>query len=468
MTEPNKSLIRGVVRLHDKASGGDPAAREQLRSISAAAAEGDMSAVTALNTLAVVRFAKKNPRAFAKAGAMFKLIEQKDPAALKWALEVQNRAKAGDPRARRILGMLNAHKDKDNASAWATPTDSEEGNTRARNTPMTFGRSFRPAVAGADAVASVKKFLRMTSEDERRLTAMMLRGAASRGVNPATEAAITAAMAAERAAPSQTLSQQLQVTARKPATGTEIEAYKAAVTNWHGAGMSIVAMNPGLEENRSKRTQGADWDRGYYTGVAVSMGNSQSGPGQEKIRTELTYDTPNEPMRSQLKLKGFDEARATMYQMTLSRAPLFLPPTAVAATGRLNLGATSQFTGMQSDCDAAAAALARNSPAAPGLIAKCAAARRTNVMAGFYIADALSPNDPAYRVALTDAGNVVIAKNPKMAEFRSQLPLAQQRGFTMSMGVRAGQVDPRFVAFVTPALAGDPELLRGFLDGMNM
>lgn len=472
MTEPNKSLIRGVARLHDKASRGDSPAREHLRSVSAAASEGELSAIAAMNTLAVVRFAKKHPRAFRKAGTMLTLIEQKDPIALNWALDIQKRAKDGDPRARRILSMLNAHKEKNVASAWATP-GSEDGNTRTRNTPMTFGSNRRPAVSGAsDTITSaVRGFLRMTPDDEQRLTAMMLRGAASRGVNTTTEAQLAKAVAE---APIQSLGAQIavftQAAAPKAATDAALEAYKATLTNnsmRYSAGQMITANNANIKAIHEARTAGSDWDLGFYIGIATSLGNSLEGPGQNAIRDSMFGDIPNEPMRGSLRHKGFAAARAMMYDITLKKTPLILPPTA-KSLGRVGPRAAPTYTGLQAICDAAADALARRSPTTPSLVAQCSALRRANIMKGLYVADNLSPNDPTYRVALTDAGNAVIAKNPKMDQFRATLPVSQQRGFTMAMGARAGQLDPKFVAFVTPGLSVDPELLRGFLDGMNM
>ena len=148
--------------------------------------------------------------------------------------------------------------------------------------------------------------------------------------------------------------------------------------------------------------------------------------------------------------------------------------TPVPQLGRKTMSAADQaaITAAQGICNRAADAKARNSPAYADLAAQCAASRAANVAAGRYYVDAMSPNDAAYRVALTAAGEAAIAKNPALAQARANVPLepdgsgAERRGFTIAQGVRAGLVDPQFPAWVLPALAGSPTLLKGFTEAL--
>ncbi len=124
-------------------------------------------------------------------------------------------------------------------------------------------------------------------------------------------------------------------------------------------------------------------------------------------------------------------------------------------------------------CNRAADAKARNSPAYPALAAQCAARRRALVLAGTYVPDGMTPDDAAYRVALTDAGEAVVAKQPALISQRAKIPMdpngdaAQRRGFTIAQGVRNGLVDPGYLAWVVRAFASSPLLLKGFNDAIN-
>jgi len=485
MHEPtNPSLLRGVERLHDGALKGDQAARAKLLSLRDQASDGDVFAVAALNTLAVVRFQKQDPRKWGKACIMVERIDQGDQEAMKWALGVQARAKGGDAKARLILGMLNACRDKNIASAWASPDVGAEDdiqNTRVRNlTSMTLGN--RPSrayaqgnliIGGSDSVsAQVKKFLTLTPDVERKLTTMMLQGSVSKPASGSAASALSnvplpAESSASQSAEWDTLTKKL------PTTPAELEAYKAQLTDnsrRYSAGQMIMNATPALKAKRDQLGQGADWDLGYFIGIAASLGNTAEGPGQNAIRDSMFGDIPNEPMRGNLRNKGFLEARTLTYE--LNKQGVVSAPTTVKSLGRVGTRMTdaemANLLANQGMCNQAESARLRKSPAYPGLAKRCAEVRRQNIMGGLYFADATTPNDPAYRVALTDAGEAIVSKNSQMSAFRASLPLTQQRGFTMAMGVRAGKVDPKFIAFVTPGLSVDPELLKGFLDGMKM
>lgn len=143
---------------------------------------------------------------------------------------------------------------------------------------------------------------------------------------------------------------------------------------------------------------------------------------------------------------------------------------AVTSIGRKNVGtpiaSNPGDTGPQGICNRAASARDRQSPAYPNLAAQCGPVRRANIAKGYYYVDGMSPDDPAYRVALTDRGEVIVSQNPTLVAMRQALPESQRRGFTMAQGVRAGMVDPAFPGWVAQGLSRDPELLKGFNDGL--
>lgn len=198
-------------------------------------------------------------------------------------------------------------------------------------------------------------------------------------------------------------------------------------------------------------------------------------------RTAVARNSPAAPsLVSQCKALGFNipfDARA--WQQAQDASPSKGMPKALGtvAPPTISLVSVSHMTDAQRAaalanqgiCNVAKSALDRKSPAAASLAGQCTAARRANIMSGQYFADAMTPNDPSFRVALTDAGNVVVSQNPQIAAFRATLTTPdRQRGFTMAMGVRAGKMDPAFPAFVRPGLAPSAELLAGFDLGMSM
>jgi hypothetical protein len=164
-------------------------------------------------------------------------------------------------------------------------------------------------------------------------------------------------------------------------------------------------------------------------------------------------------------------------QATIGPAPAPAPSqftgAAVKSIGRTKTGVTeAPRTG--DICDSAMSALGRQSPAAPNLVTQCYAARIAKIGQGVYLpSNAFSPDDPAYRVALTNAGEKIVQASPALQALRSRLPAdpdgdtRQARGFTMAQGVRAGLVDPGFIAWVRAGLARSPGLLKGFDDAIN-
>ncbi len=268
--------------------------------------------------------------------------------------------------------------------------------------------------------------------------------------------------------------------APKGATGAEMEAFKTANADPNhsiSSGQLVCNNNPFMQVERKRIAEGdPEALAGFFHGIVTSLGNSAEGPGQNAQRDRMLYPTieQNAGLNGR-RLYGFRVARDMMYKATLARTPIILPQT-VKSLGRVksNLtpaeeaAATAARLANQGICNSAKSAADRNSPAAPGLFAQCAATRDANIAKGDYFVDAMPTNDPRYRVALTNAGEAVIAKNPQLAQVRAQLPVSRQRGFTMAMGVRNGRMDPGFPAFVRPGLIVDPELFAGFEMGMNM
>jgi hypothetical protein len=151
---------------------------------------------------------------------------------------------------------------------------------------------------------------------------------------------------------------------------------------------------------------------------------------------------------------------------------LFRQANVVASVGRGTPSSAKAPTEQQGLCALAADAIARRSPAAAQLVARCAQLRAINVAAGKYYADALSPNDAAYRVALTNAGEAIVSRDPALAQVRARIPMdpdgdaQQRRGFTIAQGVKAGLVDPAFVAFFVKGQS-NPLLVKGFTDALT-
>lgn len=498
-TEPtNPLLLRTVESLYYQASAGNEVARDKLRAVGAHAGEGDIASLAALNTLSVVFYQKTYPRSFAKAERMSRLIQAGDPVAIAWASDVQAKARLGDLGSKRILGMLNAIKDSAVASAWAVPTDisGDDDNFRTRNeTPMTIGqqppRAFAKGnlIIGADpSPSTTRRFLKLTPDIEQKLISMMVQGSLSRPASDLRGAATSvdttdfssSSSSSSRSSPTASLASRGSAMATLNrgggATTAQQEAYKnSALTDLRtvvSAGQMLANNNPEMAALRDQHTGDIEWQTGFYAGSVCSMSNAQEGPGQNRFRDEVVITSDNSDVNVR-RMQGFSEARRQQYAFTTNATPITLP-VVVKSFGRA--GGSTPLTDSeraalfanQGICNLAARALARQSPAASNLMAQCAAERRKNVLSGVYIADDLSPNDGAYRVALTEAGEAVVSKNAKMGEFRASLPLGQQRGFTMAMGARAGKVDPKFIAFVTPGLAMDSQLLKGFLDGMKM
>lgn len=239
-------------------------------------------------------------------------------------------------------------------------------------------------------------------------------------------------------------------------------------------GQFLVNNNPPFRAMADRLVSDPEKIVGYFFGCVISLGNTVAGPGQDKARDELLLSSPYRDVNDR-RLEGFNIARSQMYAYMKARGPITLPQS-VKLTARGPGMTDAQRAAMlanQGICNNAAVALARNSPAAPGLIDQCKHTRRQNIMAGQYFADSLSPDDPGYRVALTDAGTVVVNANPQLKQFAASLMAqdpsgARSRGFIMAMGVRAGKMDPAFPAFVRPALSRDPNLIAGFDAGMNM
>jgi hypothetical protein len=446
----NRPLIDRIEVLHRKALAGDTNAETKLRDIGARASEGDGAAQIALNTLAVIHHQHTSADEWHEVGEAFKRLKQNDPEAIAWIDTIGAQAHAGDPGSRRIVSMLHAHKGKEEASAWAIPhAEDLQGNTRVRNLPNlitgalpfphfsaegtrerrsthahahqkkdhAMPHSSRYPEVGALTPASsqlaqhASRFLQVTPAVEAQLVTMMLRSAA--GASGASTAA--AAQAAVASAPS-----------------APVGPFEAPIC---ARARDAIARNSPVAP------------------ALVAQCNAASG------RQVLA------PMAATVTPLG---AEGTVAPLGLGR---------IQSKPAVHLGRIGTYKPSAADlapqgiCNRAADAKGRNSPVYPQLATACATARRNNIMQGLFFADAMTPNDPAYRVALTDRGEAIIARNPKMAEFRATIPAGdQQRGFTMAMGIRdaSSKVDERFLAFVRPGLAVSTELLKGFDNAMAM
>lgn len=116
-------------------------------------------------------------------------------------------------------------------------------------------------------------------------------------------------------------------------------------------------------------------------------------------------------------------------------------------------------------CADAKAAVARNSPAAPGLLQQCGALRAANVAAGVLLVDAQAP-DAALRVNLTDTGRRIIAGEPRLAAIAKTLG-TKERGFAIGVKVaRAiGGLNPAYASWVSAGMS--PDDAAGFALGLQ-
>ncbi len=296
-----------------------------------------------------------------------------------------------------------------------------------------------------------------------------------------TPSGISTVPAPSGGAAQQTLSSMLASVQQKlapvGATDEQKNAFKTANSDPNhsiSSGALVVNNNPFMQAEKAKSIAASDPEAlaGFFHGVVTSLANTAEGPGQNAQRDKMLYPTTSENSGlNGRRLYGFRVARDMMYAAQLKKVPIILPQT-IKSLGRVGTPSTPAETAArlanQGICNSAAGAVGRNSPAAPNLIAQCSATRAANIAKGDYFVDQMPTNDPAYRVALTNAGEVIVSKQPQLAQFRASLPVSRQRGFTMAMGVRNGRMAPGFVEFVTPGLAPDPELLAGFLAGMSM
>ncbi len=123
-------------------------------------------------------------------------------------------------------------------------------------------------------------------------------------------------------------------------------------------------------------------------------------------------------------------------------------------------------------CRDAQIAIARNSPAAPGLMDLCGGYRSVNVAAGRLLVDALPP-DPALRVQFTDIGNRIIQTDPTGLLHAAAGPLDAdpevRRGFAIGVRTGAGMTvpgsSPGYPAYMRASLS--PKNAQGFDIGLK-
>lgn len=453
----NRTLIHRIEQLHGKALAGDVNAETKLREIGARASEGDQGAKIALNTLAVIHHRHANEHEWNEVGEAFRRIKQNDPEAMAWADALYSRAKTGDVGSRRIVSMIQAHKGKEEASAWALPpADELTGNVRVRNLP--------------NLITGAMPFPHFTAEGthEHPAHAHLSHSEKEHTMNSSR--------------PSLVEEYRMSVGALSPTSGVSAQLAQRA--------SSFLEVTPIVEAKliammlRMAGDSGAQAFTTVKPNVAVRA--LAAGPFEASIcaraRDAIARNSPTAPeLVARCNAASGRQVLAPMAAVVVplgaegTVAPNVLGRTSSKPT--IALGRTGTFTPTAADlapqgiCNRAASAKARNSPAYPQLATACSNIRRSNVMQGLYFADATTSDDAAYRVALTDRGEAVIAKNPKMVQFRATLPSGdQQRGFTIAMGVRdaSSKVDDKFLAFVRPGLSVSPELLKGFDNAMAM
>ncbi len=283
----------------------------------------------------------------------------------------------------------------------------------------------------------------------------------------------------------------------KLATQTDIIAFKSTLpgdlSSVASAGRMIAALNPAIAAARNPPAVGLPdpflpyFQFGFDIGTVGSMGNSVMGPGQQSYRDRITSDlmaqgrargdsnqvSSNAVGAAQ---NGYDAAQQQQYAFTRAGRAIVLPGSVnTSALSQVKLMTEAERAAMMANqgiCNKAAEGLQRGIASAPGLVDQCKQARAANIAKGEYFADAMSPDDPGYRVALANAGLAVVSRNPALKAMADSLMAkdptgAVSRGFVMAMGVRAGKMDPAFPAFVRPALSRDPNLIAGFDLGMN-
>jgi hypothetical protein len=124
-------------------------------------------------------------------------------------------------------------------------------------------------------------------------------------------------------AAARTTSPVIITAALPPPSAAEINAFKASLgsdlNKLVEAGKALTAINPAIKW----RAVNAAYDRGFFIGIPVALGNSMAGPGQDAVARSATAGMTDTTAIQQT-LNGFHEARRQMYALTLSKAPLSL------------------------------------------------------------------------------------------------------------------------------------------------
>lgn len=430
----NTALVKRLKDLYDATQRGDKNAEAALRAIAERSEQGDEEADVALNTLAVLYFQRTSPKEWEEAGRAFKRVASRDPKALAWAKSVQDSAKKGDAGSQRLFRMLQAHKNMASHSAWAVPDPSDDTkNTRVRNIPaMLTGPKPYPYFSAAPAKDSI-----LTGRARPSLAVEADRLAAGE-TQSQIGASFDPTLAVAQAATA--VSRQLQ-----RLTSADEQRLVKLMFNAASAGLQL----PGSMQSQSLAPSGP-MAKGLGT-----VANSSSAKGLASLIAAANASPGTD-------LRAAPAAPAKTVVTSLGKKPGTGPG---LSDEQLNAIRQDQ-RGM---CDRAVDAQRRNSPAYPNVRNACFNLRRANIQAGLYIPDTMTTDDAAYRVWLTEAGEKVVQQNPKMMAFRATLPEGRQRGFTMAMGCRAGNMDPGFPAFVKPGLGGaNAELWKGFDAGLKM
>lgn len=420
----NMALIARLQELYDRVHGGDAHAERAIADISARSKQGDDDADVAVNTLAVIHYQSTLPKEWHAAGEAYRRLASRDPAALAWGATLMQSAKNGNPGDQRLYAMMLAHHNMHSQSAWAVPDRAgEDDNTRVRNIPaMLTGPKPFPNFPSAPQIAGRTR-PSLVEEQQGSVGASF---------------------------DSVTLADTVRGGLRLLTTGDEQRLVKLML---NAASAGLTSVPSGLSAQSLSNVQPRRMPATQLTmngrGSLMELVNAADNQGQAgtDLRGDAFIPAPRTVVSSIGKKQGTKSMSAEDY--------------------------SARLQDQRAMSEAYMRAFARNGINAESLRTQTWNLRKSNIDAGLYLPDAATADDPSYRVMLTAAGQRAVDGNPRMSAFRDTLPPGKdgqfQRGFTIAMGCRAGNMDPGFPAFVKSGMGGDSgDLWKGFDRGMKM
>lgn len=439
LSQEAQALVTKLEAVHARAFGGDREAVHFIQSLKTRALSGDAQARRIYNTLAVLHWRKQRSADYDKAEIYYRRLVAKDPRAMAKLQVLLNRVRQGDAEMLTLFRVLKSIHGKYKSSAFS------DGPGAPRIGGYGLPQEHRPGIIIGAAPPLVDGLER--GQNFYNTGTPLRTGAPMRTIpfipRPRVSGGTFWSGGLPRGA-------GFVVGATEPLTA-------AAVTNLIGLMVKARALPFGAAITNLLSQVQSQVQQAFSTNTVPASTAFTTTPPPSGLTTVAPRISKPPP------------APGTVVS-SLGRAP-----PVVSSLGRIATTPAQQaaLLANQGVCNLAASATARGSAAAPGLRAQCVYQRRANVLAGSYFADKMSPDDEGYRTALTDAGLAVTAKNPQLKAFSDSLMTqdpsgAKSRGFTIAMGVRNGQMDPAFPAFVRPGLAPNPNLLAGFDLGMSL